>query len=73
MMEDIFSPDFLGLASKDDSIYFSTRLVDKCYIKLEQLSQLFFKETFTMADKVVAERINAMLAQLNALTLPACC
>lgn len=73
MMEDIFSPDFLGLVSKDDSIYFSTRLMDKCYIKLEQLSQLFFKETFTMADKVVAERINTMLGELNALTPPFCC
>lgn len=72
-MEEWFSPDFLGLASQDDSIYFSTRLLDKCYIRLEQLSHLFFKETFSMADKVVAERIMTMLGQINALTLPSCC
>jgi hypothetical protein len=71
--EDWFSPDFLGLANSEDSIYFSTRLRDKCYVKLEELSQLFFNETFATADKVVAARIRTMLSQINALTLPFCC
>src|SRR5882757_6852370 len=57
MVAQLLSPDFIGLANKEDSIYFSTRLGHNCYEKLEQLSHLFFKETFTTADRIVADRI----------------
>jgi len=72
-MEELFSPDFMSMANNDDSIYFSTRLVDECYIKLELLSHLFFKETFALADKLVAARIMNMLGQINTLALTPCC
>jgi len=36
MVGELLSPDFIGLANKEDSIYFSTRLGHNCYEKLEQ-------------------------------------
>jgi len=66
-LEELFSPDFIGLANSSDSIYFSTRLGDNCYEKLEKLSHVFFKETFTTTDRIVAERIRIMLSQFNEL------
>ena len=71
-MEELFTPDFMGLANQDDSIYFSTRLGDNCYEQLEQLSHLFFKEPFATADKIVAGRVLYVIGQLNALSRPCC-
>ncbi len=66
-LEELFSPGFMGLANNDDSIYFSTRLGHNCYEKLERLSHVFFTETFTTTDKIVAERIRTMLGRFNEL------
>jgi hypothetical protein len=61
------SAGFIGLAGQASSVYFSARLSDSCFEKLEQLSKTFFKETFHSADKVVAERIRILLEELNEL------
>lgn len=66
-LDALFSGDFMKMLKDEDSLYFSNKICDECYEKLEAISRVLFKEAFAIADKIIASRIVNMLAEFNSL------
>jgi hypothetical protein len=65
--EALFTSSFLAVLKDEDALYFSNKMCDSCYEKLEEISRVLFKEAFAIADKFIAKRIVDMLSQFSGL------
>jgi hypothetical protein len=66
-LDALFSGDFVKMLRDEEALYFSNKICDECYEKLEAISRVLFKEAFAITDKIIAARIVTMLTEFNTL------